>query len=115
MSDSSGSDEDSTEDEGEKSVVTVSDEESYDDDLEELTNKALESVVLLSYELLSPKSKLKANCVCCGDCGFDARGSHHSCSECSRKMMVCVCVCVFVSVYIFVMVRYIYMCVSVCV
>ena len=62
MSDSSGSDEDSTEDEGEKSVVTVSDEESYDDDMEELTHKALESVVLLWLDIYI--------CVCLSVCRF---------------------------------------------
>ena len=36
---------------------------------------------------LSPQSKQRASCQC-GVCGYDARGSHHSCSKCNGKMMV---------------------------
>ena len=36
---------------------------------------------------LSPQSKAQAMCKC-GECGFDARHSHHSCTKCGGKMMV---------------------------
>ena len=73
---SSGSDSDDSSKDEVNDLIILSDD---DDDFEELTKTALNSIA--EFTALSPKSKLRASCQC-GDCGFDARGSHHSCYKC---------------------------------
>ena len=61
--------------------------------------------LLINFDKLSPRSKKLASCRC-EECGYDARGSQHSCSMCSGKMMVCIFVflkCVHVLLFFFVL------------
>ncbi len=84
--DDSCSSEDDSLNPDDRSVISV---DFDDDDYEDLTKSALNSLLQpnIEFDALSPKSKNRASCQC-GECGFDARGSHHSCYECKSKMMV---------------------------
>ena len=83
--DDSCSSEDDSLNPDDRSVISV---DIDDDDYEDLTKSALNSLLQhIEFDSLSPTSKNRASCQC-GECGFDARGSHHSCYECKNKMMV---------------------------
>ena len=88
-----GSDGEKTGTEDNESSDDESSDDEYADDLDELYSNALtslsESAQNKPFSELSPRSKLLATCKC-GECGCDARNSHHSCSVCDGKMMVCI-------------------------